>query len=117
MIGGVTAEQVVALSGSGPRGPLPTPEVAAAVCPVHATVLDGYREQTLGKTLLGIKVIREDTGAPPGPCQAVLRALTFPFVNMLVGLSVMLASPKRQRPGDDVAVGTLVVRKKGGSRE
>ena len=85
--------------------------VFCAVFLVHAAVLDGYKGQTFGKALLGVEVIREQSGAPPGPYRAALRALTFLFVDMLVGLFVMLASPKRQRPGD-VAAGTLVVRKK-----
>ena len=81
-----------------------------AVYLVHAALLDGYKGQTLGKKLLGIEVIREGTGAPPGPYRAALRACTFLFVDMFVGLFVMLSSPKRQRPGD-VAAGTLVVRR------
>ena len=81
-----------------------------AVYLVHAALLDGYKGQTLGKKLLGIEVIREDTGAPPGPYRAALRACTFLFVDMFVGLFVMLSSPKRRRPGD-VAAGTLVVRR------
>lgn len=81
-----------------------------AVYIVHAALLEGYRGQTLGKSLLGIEVIREDTGLPPGPYRAALRACTFLFVDMFVGLFVMLASPKGQRPGD-IAAGTLVVRK------
>jgi uncharacterized RDD family membrane protein YckC len=60
---------------------------------------------------MGIEVIREDTGAPPGPYRGALRACTFLFVDMFVGLFVMLASPKRQRLSD-IAAGTLVVRKK-----
>jgi uncharacterized RDD family membrane protein YckC len=82
-----------------------------AIYLVHAALLDGYVGQTLGKRLLEIEVIREDTGVPPGPYRAALRACTFLFVDMFVGLFVMLASPKRQRPGD-IAAGTLVVRKK-----
>jgi uncharacterized RDD family membrane protein YckC len=81
-----------------------------AVYLVHAALFDGYGGQTLGKRLLRIEVIREDTGAPSGPYRAALRACTFLFVDMFVGLFVMLTSPKRQRPGD-IAAGTLVVRK------
>ena len=87
-----------------------------AVYLVHAALLDGFGGQTLGKRLLGIEVIREDTGAPPGPYRAALRACTFLFVDMFVGLFVMLASPKRQRPGN-IAAGTIVVRERRGSRE
>ena len=62
---------------------------------------------------MGIEVIREEDGGAPGPGRAALRALTFLFADMLVGVFVMLASPKRQRPGD-MAANTLVVRKKRG---
>ena len=58
-------------------------------------------------------MIREEDGGAPGPGRAALRALTFLFADMLVGVFVMLASPKRQRPGD-MAANTLVVRKKRG---
>ncbi len=40
-----------------------------------------------------------------------MRALVFLFADMTLGLFVMLASPKRQRPGD-MAAGTLVIRKR-----
>ena len=69
------------------------------------------RGQTLGKRLLRVEVIREDSRAPPGTYRVALRACTFLFVDMFVGLIEMLASPERQRPGD-VAAGTLVVGKK-----
>ena len=76
----------------------------------YVTVLEGFWGRTLGKTLSGIEVIREDEGGVPGPGRAALRALTFLFADMLVGIFVILASPKRQRPGDMVA-NTLVVRR------
>jgi uncharacterized RDD family membrane protein YckC len=77
----------------------------------YVTVLEGFWGSTLGKALLGIEVIREEDGGVPGPGRAALRALTFLFVDMFAGIFVMLASPKRQRPGD-MAANTLVVRKK-----
>jgi len=77
----------------------------------YVTVLEGFWGRTLGKALLGIEVIREEDGGVPGPWRAGLRALTFLFVDMFVGIFVMLASPKRQRPGD-MAANTLVVRKR-----
>ena len=60
---------------------------------------------------MGIEVIREEDGGVPGPGRAALRALMFLFVDMFVGIFVMLASPRRQRPGD-LTTNTLVVRKK-----
>lgn len=77
----------------------------------YVAVFEGFWGRTLGKALLGIEVIREEDGSVPGPGRAALRALTFLFIDMLAGIFVMLASPKRQRPGDMVA-NTLVVRKR-----
>lgn len=77
----------------------------------HVAIFEGFWGQTLGKMLMRIEVIREEDGGVPGLGRAALRALTFLFVDMLVGIFVMLASPKRQRPGD-MAAGTLVVRKR-----
>ncbi len=78
---------------------------------VYVVVFDGFRGRTLGKALLGIEVVRAEDGGVPGPGRAALRALAFLFVDMLVGVFVMLVSPERQRPGD-MAANTLVVRKR-----
>lgn len=78
---------------------------------VYIAAFEGFWGRTLGKMLLGIEVIREEDGGVPGPGRAALRALMFLFVDMFAGIFVMLASPKRQRPGD-MAAGTLVVRKR-----
>ena len=76
----------------------------------YVTALDGFRGRTLGKALCGIAVVREEDGGVPGPGRAALQAATFLFIDMLAGIFMMLASPKRQRLGD-VAANTLVVRK------
>lgn len=78
----------------------------------YVAALDGFRGRTLGKTLCGIRVICEQDGGVPGPGRAALRAAIFLFVDMLAGIFIMLASPKRQRFGD-MAANTLVVRKQG----
>ncbi len=78
----------------------------------YVAALDGFRGRTLGKALCGIAVIREEDGSVPGPGRAALRAAMFLFVDMLAGIFMMLASPKRQRLGD-IAANTLVIRKRG----
>ncbi len=78
---------------------------------VYVIVFDGFQVRTLGKAFLGIEVVRAEDGGVPGPGRAALRALAFLFVDMLVGVFVMLVSPERQRPGD-MAANTLVVRKR-----
>jgi uncharacterized RDD family membrane protein YckC len=76
----------------------------------YVAMFESLRAQTPCKMLLGIAVIRVEDGGAPGAGRAALRALVFRFANMIMGVFVMLASPKRQRPGD-MAAGTLVVRK------
>ena len=80
---------------------------------LYYTLLEGSLGQTVGKMLLGIKVVREDTGGVPGigaaAIRTVLRVVDGLF-GYLVGFIVVLASSKRQRLGD-MAAHTLVVRK------
>jgi uncharacterized RDD family membrane protein YckC len=76
-------------------------------------LMEGYLGQTLGKMLLGIKVIREDTGEVPGLGPAAIRSvmrIVDGLFSYLVAFIAVLASAKNQRLGDMVAH-TLVVRK------
>lgn len=80
----------------------------------YYALLEGYLGQTLGKMLLGIKVIREDNGEVPGLGAAAVRTVlrvidVLPFA-YLVGFLAVLISGKNQRLGDMLA-NTLVVRK------
>ena len=80
----------------------------------YFTLLEGQRGQTLGKMLLGIKVVREDNGEVPGLGAAAIRTVlriidALPFA-YLVGFISILISSKNQRLGD-MAANTLVVRK------
>ena len=75
-------------------------------------LLEGYLGQTLGKMLLGIKVVREDNGGVPGLGAAALRTVLRIIDGILayaVAFVSVLASQKNQRLGDMVAK-TLVVR-------
>ena len=76
-------------------------------------VLEGYLGQTLGKMLLGIKVVREDTSEVPGLKAAAIRTvlrIVDGFFFYIVAFIAVLASQKNQRLGD-MAANTLVVRK------
>ena len=76
-------------------------------------VLEGYLGQTPGKMLLGIKVVREDTGGVPGVRAAAIRSvlrIVDGLFSYLVAFIAVLASSKNQRLGD-MAAHTLVVRK------
>lgn len=73
---------------------------------------EGRKGQTIGKMVCGIKVIRQDTGGPPGTKAALVRTLlriVDGLLGYLVGLLFALSSDKRQRLGDMTAR-TLVVR-------
>ena len=79
---------------------------------LYYTLLEGYLGQTVGKMLVGIKVIREDTGEVPGVGAVAIRTvlrLVDGLFGYLVGFIAVLASAKRQRLGD-MAAHTLVVR-------
>jgi uncharacterized RDD family membrane protein YckC len=80
----------------------------------YYALLEGYLGQTVGKMLLGIKVVREDNGEVPGLGAAAIRTVlrivdVLPFA-YLVGFIAVLISSKNQRLGD-MAANTLVVRK------
>jgi uncharacterized RDD family membrane protein YckC len=87
--------------------------VYAALVVLYYVLMEGYLGQTLGKMLLGIKVVREDTGEVPGVTAAtirtVLRAIDGLF-GYVVAFVTVLISGKRQRLGD-MAARTLVVHK------
>jgi uncharacterized RDD family membrane protein YckC len=75
-------------------------------------LMEGYLGQTVGKMLLGIKVVREDNGEVPGLGGAAIRTvlrLIDGFFFYLVAFISVLASGKNQRLGDMLAH-TLVVR-------
>ena len=76
----------------------------------YYVIPEGYTGQTLGKMLLGVEVIDEDTGGAAGPRAAAMRLFLLMSVDGLVGIFFVLASDKRQRLGD-MAANTLVVRK------
>src|SRR5918999_1567635 len=79
----------------------------------YYVLMEGYLGQTVGKMLLGIKVVREDSGEVLGLQGAAIRTvlrIVDGFFFYLVAFISVLASAKNQRLGDMVA-NTLVVRK------
>ena len=79
----------------------------------YCVLIEWSLGQTLGKMLLGIKVVREDTGGVPGVKAAAIRTvlrIVDGIGSYLVGFIAVLASHKNQRLGD-MAAHTLVVRK------
>jgi uncharacterized RDD family membrane protein YckC len=84
----------------------------AVVVVLYFVLLEGYRGQTLGKMVVGIKVVGETTGAPPGLAAATVRTalrLVDGFASYFVAFIAVVVTAKRQRLGD-MAAHTLVVR-------
>ncbi len=78
----------------------------------YYALMEGYRGQTVGKMLFGIRVVREDRGGVPGLKAAAIRSLlrvVDGLFGYLVGFVAVVASAKNQRLGD-MAARTLVVR-------
>jgi uncharacterized RDD family membrane protein YckC len=78
-------------------------------------ILPGLRGWTLGKLLLGLRVVREDGTVPAGIGKNVVRQLlwivdNFPYIiPALTGFIVAMTNDRNKRVGD-LAAGTLVVR-------
>jgi uncharacterized RDD family membrane protein YckC len=80
---------------------------------LYYMLMEGYLGQTLGKMLVGIKVVREDNGGIPGLGAAALRTLLRIIDGLFwyaVAFVSVLATQKNRRLGD-IAANTLVVRK------
>ena len=74
--------------------------------------LEAGRGQTVGKALLGVRVVREDGGRPGAGAIAgrtALRAVDG-FLFYLVGFVTVLATGRKQARLGDLAAGTRVVR-------
>ena len=85
----------------------------AVIVVLYYMLLEGYLGQTVGKMVLGIKVVREDNGEVPGLGGATIRTLLRiidGLFSYLVAFITVLISGKNQRLGD-MAAHTLVVRK------
>jgi uncharacterized RDD family membrane protein YckC len=78
-------------------------------------ILPGLKGWTLGKLLLGLRVVREDGTVPAGIGKNVVRQLlwivdNFPYIiPALTGFIVAMTNNRNKRVGD-MAAGTLVVR-------
>jgi uncharacterized RDD family membrane protein YckC len=110
LFGSVTTVGPANWNGSMPA--LPT-VLYGAIVVLYYILLEGYLGQTVGKMLLGIKVVREDDGEVPGLAGATIRTLlriVDGISGYLVAFITVLISGKNQRFGD-MAAHTLVVRK------
>jgi uncharacterized RDD family membrane protein YckC len=107
-----TVTSVGAANWSGSLPALPS-LLYVVIIALYYILLDGYLGQTVGKMVLGIKVVREDNGELPGLGGAAIRTLlriVDGLFSYLVAFITVLISGKNQRLGD-MAAHTLVVRK------
>jgi uncharacterized RDD family membrane protein YckC len=77
---------------------------------LYFTYFEGTSGQTLGKRIMGIKVVRE-SGEQLTPIDAFIRTIfriIDGFVLYLIGFMLIMVSEKKQRLGD-MAVGSIVV--------
>lgn len=81
---------------------------------LYYVLMEGYLGQTVGKMLLGIRVVREGArDRAPGLRAAVVRTalrIVDGLLGYMVAFVTVLVSGKNQRFGD-MAAGTLVVRR------
>jgi uncharacterized RDD family membrane protein YckC len=80
---------------------------------VYYVLMEGYLGQTVGKMVVGIKVVGEGSGEVPGFKAAAIRTLlrlVDGLASYLVAFVAILFTPERQRLGD-MATHTLVVHK------
>ena len=79
----------------------------------YYVLMEGYLGQTVGKMLVGIKVVKEGSGEVPGLKAAAIRTLlrlVDGLASYLVAFVAVQVTPERQRLGD-MAAHTLVVHK------
>ena len=110
LFGSISTVGTANWNGSMPA--LPT-LLYGVIIALYYILLEGYLGQTVGKMLLGIKVVREDNGEVPGLAGATIRTLlrlVDGISSYLVAFITVLISGKNQRFGD-MAAHTLVVRK------
>jgi len=110
LFGSISSVGSASWNGSMPA--LPT-LLYGVIVVLYYILLEGYLGQTVGKMLLGIKVVREDNGEVPGLGGATIRTLlriVDGISSYLVAFITVLISGKNQRFGD-MAAHTLVVRK------
>ena len=90
--------------------------LATAIPILYFVVFQGMRGFTLGKAMLGLRLVKDDGSTPPGVGRAFGRwflfiADGFPyFIPYLTGFIVAMVNKRNKRIGDIVA-GTLVVDK------
>lgn len=88
--------------------------VGVGIIVLYFPILEGRFGQTVGKRLLGLRVLKEN-GLPIGYREAFLRRISYYFEVIVVDALFIPFTPKRQRAFDIVAR-TVVIREEGGEK-
>ena len=107
--GVVIAIPAIALVVTGRNADLSLALLVAAVQLSYFFILEATVGQTLGKQLMGLKVVRAD-GAPAGIAAVSARTVLRLLEDNLLGLIVMVLSGKRRQRIGDFLGGTIVAR-------
>lgn len=86
--------------------------LAGLLALIYIIAMEATQGATVGKMLLGLRVVREDDGSPISWSEAVVRTLlriVDALFAYLVGAILIWTSPRKQRLGDRVAH-TVVIR-------
>jgi uncharacterized RDD family membrane protein YckC len=76
---------------------------------IHTAASEALAGRTLGKRIVGLRVVRTDGGTPDAAALLIRNFLRIVDVGLIVPLVFIIFSPLRQRVGD-VAAGTIVIR-------
>ena len=82
---------------------------AFAVYLLHTAVSETLTSRTIGKYLMGLRVVRVDGGTPDYSSLLIRNFLRLVDLGLVAPLAFIIFSPLRQRIGD-VAAGTVVIR-------
>jgi uncharacterized RDD family membrane protein YckC len=85
--------------------------IGMLVAALYEVVLTGLLGQTVGKRLLGVKVVSRVDGSPPGIARSLIRSLVL-WSNWLLTAAALLmiyADKERRRGLHDLAAGTVVI--------
>ncbi|MEE1649511.1 RDD family protein [Brachybacterium sp. J144] len=91
--------------------------VGAALPVAYALVmvwLTGSKGFTVGKLVMGLRIVRESTGGPLGFVRALGRWVVYGVISPVMALSILLDAQKRLRGFHDRVVGSVVVDVKSG---
>ncbi|MDH4145259.1 MAG: RDD family protein [Acidimicrobiia bacterium] len=96
-----------AMRGVFHLGMFRTIEIMGAYIFAHFVVIQGFQGLTLGKVVMGVKLV-DARGRPPGALPALIRTAAFAVDMWFLGIALIMSSADNRRLGDAIA-GTYVM--------